>query len=54
MREANDKTITDDAMVIEKYTDTKIKVIETSYENIKVTTPEDLIFVERIIESRKK
>ncbi|MBQ3544986.1 MAG: 2-C-methyl-D-erythritol 4-phosphate cytidylyltransferase [Lachnospiraceae bacterium] len=54
MREADDKTITDDAMVIEKYTDTKIKVIETSYENIKVTTPEDLIFVERIIESRKK
>lgn len=54
MREVDDKTITDDAMVIEKYTDTKIKVIETSYENIKVTTPEDLIFVERIIESRKK
>ena len=53
MREADDKTITDDAMVIEKYTDTKIKVIETSYENIKVTTPEDLIFVEKIIENRK-
>lgn len=53
MREADDKTITDDAMVIEKYTDAKIKVIETSYENIKVTTPEDLIFVEKIIENRK-
>lgn len=53
MREANDKTITDDAMVVEKYTDKKIKVIETSYENIKVTTPEDLIFVEKILDSKK-
>lgn len=53
MRESNDKTITDDAMVVEKYTDTKIKVIEASYENIKVTTPEDLVIVEKIMESRK-
>lgn len=54
MIEVNDKTITDDAMVVEKYTDKKIKVIEASYENIKVTTPEDLILVERILDIREK
>lgn len=34
--------ITDDAMVVETFTDHKVKLIEGSYENIKVTTPEDL------------
>lgn len=35
-------TGTDDAELVEKYSDTKIKVIEGSYKNIKITTPEDL------------
>lgn len=35
--------ITDDAMVVETFTDRKVKLTEGSYENIKVTTPEDLI-----------
>lgn len=35
-------TGTDDAELVEKYSSTKIKVIEGSYENIKITTPEDL------------
>ena len=34
--------ITDDAMVVELLTDTKVKIVMGSYENIKVTTPEDL------------
>ena len=34
--------ITDDAMVVETFTDRKVKLIEGSYENIKITTPEDL------------
>lgn len=34
--------ITDDAMVVETFTDQKVKLVEGSYENIKVTTPEDL------------
>lgn len=49
MRVYNDNTITDDSMVIEKYTDIKVKLVETSYNNIKITTPEDLIFMENII-----
>lgn len=34
--------ITDDAMVVETMTQHKVHLIEGSYENIKVTTPEDL------------
>ena len=34
--------ITDDAMVVETMTDCKVKLIEGSYRNIKITTPEDL------------
>ena len=32
--------ITDDAMIVEYGSDTKVRLIEGSYENIKVTTPE--------------
>lgn len=34
--------ITDDAMVVEYFTKTKVKMVEGSYKNIKITTPEDL------------
>ena len=34
--------VTDDAMVVETVTSSKIKMVEGSYENIKITTPEDL------------
>lgn len=43
--------ITDDAMVVEKMSGHTIKLVEGSYENIKITTPEDLaigeVFVKR-------
>ena len=45
--------ITDDAMVVEKTTDIKVKMVMGSYENVKVTTPEDLRVVENIIKKRK-
>ena len=34
--------ITDDAMVVETMTSHKVKLVEGSYRNIKITTPEDL------------
>lgn len=34
--------ITDDAMVVEYFTDRKVRLVEGSYKNIKITTPEDL------------
>ena len=42
MLEQEDAAITDDAMVVERMTDYKVKLIEGSYQNIKITTPEDL------------
>ncbi|MDO5346912.1 MAG: 2-C-methyl-D-erythritol 4-phosphate cytidylyltransferase, partial [Lachnospiraceae bacterium] len=40
--EERQKGITDDAMVVETMTSQKVHLIKGSYENIKVTTPEDL------------
>ena len=34
--------ITDDAMVVEQMMKVPVKLYEGSYENIKITTPEDL------------
>lgn len=45
--------ITDDAMVVESQTDHKVKLIEGSYENLKVTTPEDLVLAEALLMQRK-
>lgn len=42
---------TDDAMLIERL-GTRVKMIEGSYENIKITTPEDLIIGEAILRRR--
>lgn len=41
--------ITDDAMVVEYFTDTAVKLIEGSYRNIKITTPEDLRIAEAFL-----
>lgn len=44
--------ITDDAMVVEYFMDHKVKLVEGSYENMKLTTPEDILTAERILEGR--
>lgn len=41
--------VTDDAMVVERYTNNKVKIVEGSYRNIKVTTPDDLFLVEHYL-----
>lgn len=51
MRHKNELTgkgikITDDAMVVENFTGHKVKLVKGSYENIKITTPEDLMIAE--------
>ena len=43
--------ITDDAMIVELSTDHPVKLIEASYSNIKVTTPEDLAIAEALASS---
>lgn len=42
--------ITDDTMIVEQYAEIGCVVIDGSYENIKITTPEDLEFAEKIVE----
>lgn len=49
-----DKSITDDAMIVEKATNHDVHMIEGSYFNIKVTTPEDVYFGEAILKNRVK
>ena len=50
--EANDTSLTDDAMVVRKYGDENVAMIEGSYENIKVTTPEDIALAELFLKRR--
>ncbi len=45
--------ITDDAMVVEHYTGIRSRLVEGSYENIKVTTQDDLIIGEAILQERQ-
>lgn len=49
---AADVTITDDAMVVEYFMNRKVHLVQGSYENIKITTPEDMsvaeVFLKRI------
>lgn len=42
--------ITDDAMVVELLGGSRVKLVEGSYENIKITTPEDLAVAESFLE----
>ncbi|MBQ9768354.1 MAG: 2-C-methyl-D-erythritol 4-phosphate cytidylyltransferase [Lachnospiraceae bacterium] len=45
--------VTDDAMVVGLYRDVPIQMVRGSYTNIKVTTPEDLVFAELLLNKRK-
>ena len=53
LRISGDKDITDDTMIVERYLDQKVKMVEGSYNNIKVTTSEDMVFAEAIIRGEK-
>ncbi len=46
------KSITDDAMVVQRQMGVRARMVEGSYENIKITTPEDLAVAEAFL--RKK
>lgn len=42
-------SITDDAMVVETFTECKVRLVEGDYRNIKVTTPEDMAVAEALL-----
>ena len=46
--------ITDDAMVVEQETGVKVALVEGSYKNIKITTPEDLDIAEIFLKALEK
>ena len=46
--------ITDDAMVVEQMMKVPVKLYEGSYENIKITTPEDLEIAKVFLANAKK
>lgn len=46
---ADGRKITDDAMVVESFTGKRVRLVNGSYENIKITTPEDLIIAEALL-----
>lgn len=46
--------VTDDAMVVEQVLGKRVKLVEGSYENIKITTPEDLKVAEVFVEKNNK
>ena len=41
--------ITDDAMVAEQMKQAKVRLVEASYRNIKITTPEDIAVAEAFL-----
>ena len=46
--------VTDDAMVVEQESGVGIRLVEGSYQNIKITTPEDLDIAETFLKKYKK
>lgn len=42
--------VTDDAGVVERYTDARVRLVEGSYCNMKVTTPEDMVIAEALLQ----
>jgi len=45
--------ITDDAMVVEHFTNHPVKIVEGSYDNIKITTPKDMAIGKAILNVKK-
>ncbi len=54
MMQSGDRDITDDVMVLERYGNRHSKMLECSYDNIKLTTPEDMIIGESILKKYRK
>lgn len=53
LMKSNCDHITDDAMVVEKMLNQKVKLVHGNYENIKVTTPSDLLIAYAFLEAKK-
>lgn len=54
LMKSNSDDITDDAMVVENMLNYKVKLVQGSYENIKVTTPSDLVIASTFLGAKNK
>lgn len=45
-------SVTDDSMVLERMTEHKVKIVQGSYQNLKITTPEDLVAAEAYLSEK--
>ena len=52
--ESRQRGITDDAMVVERYGGPAVRLVEGSYGNIKVTTPEDMAVAEALLSLQRE
>jgi 2-C-methyl-D-erythritol 4-phosphate cytidylyltransferase len=53
LMESKNTNATDDAMVVETYARVPVKLIEGGYDNIKITTPEDVRIAGSLMKARK-
>ena len=54
IRKGSMEGVTDDSMIVETLGICPVKLVMGSYDNIKVTTPEDLVIAENILKRREK
>ena len=54
IRKKDMTAITDDAMVVEQESGVQVRLVEGSYQNIKITTPEDLDVAEVFLKKIEK
>ncbi len=47
-------SVTDDTMVAKMYADVDARLVESTYDNIKITTPEDIEYAKMVIKLRNK
>lgn len=52
--QASTRAVTDDSMMVELFTSYSVKVIEGDYTNIKITTPEDLLLMEQLLNEKSE
>ena len=53
LKSSPSETVTDDAMVVERMMGLPVKMFRGSYENIKITTPEDMDIAETFLKKKK-
>lgn len=54
LKDSGNYNITDDTMIVEQYADVPVKIVPGAYENLKITTPEDILIAENLLKKNIK